>query len=83
MAEEPGPLTFEALAAVMQTNPVVVRRTMAGLCEAGFVRSGRGHGGGWTLARDLTEIIILDIHARLVPQAFFRGIPLHNTTHGR
>ena len=56
---------------------------MAGICEAGFVRSGRGHGGGWTLARDLTEIIILDIHARLVPQAFFRGIPLHNTTHGR
>lgn len=46
MAEEPRPLTSEALAAAMQTNPAVVRRTMAGLREAGFVRSGRGHGGG-------------------------------------
>ena len=62
MAEEPRPLTSEALAAAMQTNPSVVRRTMAGLREAGFVRSVRGHGGGWTLARDLHGITLRDIH---------------------
>jgi len=39
MAEVPGPLTSEALASAMQTDPAAVRRTMAGLHEAGFVRS--------------------------------------------
>lgn len=65
MAEEPRPLTSEALAAAMQTNPVVVRRIMAGLREAGFVRSGRRNGGGWTIARDLHEITLRDIHVAL------------------
>lgn len=65
MAEEPGPTTSERLATVLDTNPVVVRRTMAGLREAGLVRSERGHGGGWTVARALDEITLLDIHAAL------------------
>lgn len=65
MAEEPGPITSEALAAAMHTNPVVVRRVMAGLREAGFVRSGRGHGGGWTIARDLQTITLHDVYVAL------------------
>lgn len=65
MAEEPGPITSEMLAVAMHTNPVVVRRIMAGLREAGFVRSERGHGGGWTIARDLQTITLRDIYAAL------------------
>lgn len=65
MAEEPGPVTSEVLAAAMQTNPVFVRRIMAGLREAGFVRSERGHGGGWTIARELHEITLRDIYVAL------------------
>lgn len=65
MAEETGPITSELLAAAMHTNPVVVRRVMAGLREAGFVRSERGHGGGWSIARDLHEITLRDIHVAL------------------
>ena len=65
MAEESGPTTSEALAAALDTNPVVVRRTMAGLREAGLVRSERGHGGGWTVAHPLHDITLRDIHAAL------------------
>jgi len=62
MAELDGPVTSEALAKAMRTNPVVVRRTMAGLRERGYVRSEKGHGGGWTLARDLSKVTLRDIY---------------------
>lgn len=62
MAEATGPLTSEQLAKAMQTNPVVIRRILGGLREAGFVRSEKGHGGGWTIARDLAAITMRDIY---------------------
>jgi Rrf2 family protein len=65
MAEQSGPATSETLAKAMSTNPVVIRRIMAGLRERGYVRSEKGHGGGWTLARDLTEITLRDIYEAL------------------
>ncbi|MEQ8936880.1 MAG: Rrf2 family transcriptional regulator [Amphiplicatus sp.] len=60
-----GPMTSEALALMMRTNPVVVRRTMAGLREAGLVTSEKGPGGGWTLARDLSKISLHDVYTAL------------------
>ena len=57
-----GPVTSDAVAKMLGTNPVVVRRTMAGLRDAGYVRSEKGHGGGWTLERPLGAITMLDIH---------------------
>ncbi len=65
MAEHEGPMTSEALARAMATNPVVVRRIMAGLRDGGYVRSGKGHGGGWTLACDLSKVTLRDIYAAL------------------
>jgi Rrf2 family protein len=62
MAQHDGPMTSETAAAMLHTNPVVVRRTMAGLREAGYVSSVKGHGGGWTLARPLAEITMRDIY---------------------
>ena len=47
---------------MLGTNPVVVRRTMAGLREAGYVRSEKGHGGGWAIAADLNQVSLLDVH---------------------
>jgi DNA-binding IscR family transcriptional regulator len=38
---------------------------MAGLRDAGYVRSEKGHGGGWTLARSLEEISLLDVYEAL------------------
>lgn len=62
MAEVNTPLTSEQLAKAMQTNPVVVRRILAGLRDAGFVHSEKGHGGGWTIARDLASITMRDVY---------------------
>lgn len=65
MAEHEGPATSEVLAKAMDTNPVVIRRTMAGLRDQGYVRSEKGHGGGWTLACDLSKVTLRDIYAAL------------------
>ncbi len=74
MAEADGPVTSERLAAAMQTNPVVIRRIMAGLRDAGFVRSEKGHGGGWTISCDLAATSLLDIYNALgAPEMFAMG----------
>jgi len=62
MAELDHPATSEWLAQAMQTNPVVIRRLMAGLRDAGFVASSKGHGGGWVLCCPLEHITLGDIH---------------------
>lgn len=70
LAETPG-LTSEAMAAQTGTNAAVVRRTMAGLREAGLVRSQKGHGGGWTLARPLERITLADVYDALGEPTLF------------
>lgn len=66
LAEHPGETaTSESLAACVRTNPVVVRRTLAGLREAGLVASAAGHGGGWSLARDAAEITVREVYEAL------------------
>lgn len=65
IAERGGPVTSEVLAKAMGTNPVVVRRVLSGLRDKGYVRSEKGHGGGWTLARDLSKITLRDIYVAL------------------
>lgn len=64
---EAGPraLTSEQLASFIRTNPVVVRRIIAGLRDAGIVASERGPGGGWRLGRPLNEISLAEISATL------------------
>ena len=75
MAEAEGPITSDAIAKMLGSNPALVRRIMAGLRNAGYVRSEKGHGGGWTLARPLGEITLLDVHAALGrPELFAFGL---------
>ncbi|MBX7481961.1 Rrf2 family transcriptional regulator [Qipengyuania qiaonensis] len=74
LAEASGPVTSEAMAKAMQTNPVVIRRLMAGLREAGFVHSEKGHGGGWAIARDLASVSLRDVYDALgAPELFALG----------
>jgi DNA-binding IscR family transcriptional regulator len=65
MAEAQRPLTSETLAKALKTNPVVIRRVVAGLRDHGYVRSEKGHGGGWTLACDLSKVTLRDIYSAL------------------
>jgi len=65
MAEFDRPMTSEMLAMAMSTNPVVIRRIMGGLRDEGYVKSEKGHGGGWTLACDLDAVTLRDIYAAL------------------
>jgi len=71
VAATQGPVTSEAMAKAMQTNPVVIRRIMAGLRDAGFVHSEKGHGGGWTIARDPAAITLRDVYTALGSPALF------------
>ncbi|MBR1175758.1 Rrf2 family transcriptional regulator [Bradyrhizobium sp. KB893862 SZCCT0404] len=74
MAQQPGPFTSDTLAKAMDTNPVVIRRIMAGLRELGYVRSEKGHGGGWTLACDLSRVTLRDVYTALgSPQLLAMG----------
>lgn len=65
MAQQERALTSEDMAKAMDTNPVVIRRIMAGLRDEGYVRSEKGHGGGWTLACDLSKVTLRDIYDAL------------------
>ena len=65
MAQREGPVTSEVLAKAMDTNPVVIRRVMAGLRDQGYVQSEKGHGGGWTLSCDLSKVTLCDIYTAL------------------
>lgn len=65
MAEFKNPTTSEILAKSAQTNPVVIRRIMAGLRDRGFVQSEKGHGGGWLLSCDLKNVTIHDVYVAI------------------
>ena len=71
MADQDEPLTSTFLAQVMQTHPVVVRRTLGGLRDQGLVGSSKGRTGGWTLTCDLSDITLLDIYRAVGHPALF------------
>lgn len=64
----------DVLAKQTGSHAVVMRRTMAGLRRAGIVSSEKGHGGGWALARPLTEVTLADVYEALgMPSIFALG----------
>ncbi|WP_417601532.1 Rrf2 family transcriptional regulator [Pararhodobacter oceanensis] len=71
MAEREDPMTSDDLATCLMTNPVVVRRTMAFLREAGIVASARGHAGGWRITADLSTVSLRQLHDALGEPALF------------
>lgn len=62
MERSKTPLSSEKLAQAMDGNPAVVRRVLAGLRDAGYLDSEKGHGGGWSLSRPLDSVTLLDVH---------------------
>jgi len=65
-------LTSEFIAGSVGTNPVVIRRRLASLREAGLVESKGARGGGWTLGPDPARITLKMVRASLGVEAKFR-----------
>lgn len=65
MSQNEGAATSESIAKMFDTNPVVVRRMMASLRKKDIVKSQKGHGGGWLLAKNLKDITLFDIFEAL------------------
>lgn len=71
MAMDPdGAQTSTEIAEHAGTNPVVVRRVLGRLREAGLLTSEKGHSGGWKLARAPEEITLADVFSALDEQLF-------------
>ncbi len=74
LAQADGPVTSEVLARALRSHPVVVRRVMAGLRDHGYVQSEKGHGGGWSLACELSKLTLRDVYVALgAPSLFALG----------
>lgn len=66
MAGDPGRVRTSAdIADHAGTNPVVVRRVLGKLREAGILSSEKGHAGGWRLARPAKNITLADVYLAL------------------
>ncbi|MCA1935658.1 MAG: Rrf2 family transcriptional regulator [Asticcacaulis sp.] len=74
MADTDKAVTSERLSQMMGTNPVVIRRVMAGLREQGLVQSEKGHGGGWRLGRPLAQVTLAEVYRAVgEPELFAMG----------
>ena len=74
LAHSDRPMTSEQMAAMLETNPVLVRRVLAGLRERGYISSERGHGGGWSIICDLARVTLRDVYDAVgAPTVFAMG----------
>lgn len=65
MSQHQAPLTSQAIGKMLNTNPVVVRRTLSCLRKQNLIQAEKGHGGGWQLIRPLDQISLRDVYEAL------------------
>jgi Rrf2 family protein len=70
-AQRPRPLTSEFIAGSVNTNPVVIRRILGVLREAGLVKSQSGVSGGWELVATPETITLGGLYQVVRPGTVF------------
>ncbi|HTN64513.1 MAG TPA: Rrf2 family transcriptional regulator [Devosia sp.] len=65
LVDRPDAVTSTVLSQCLMTNPVVVRRVMGELRQAGIVASAKGHDGGWRLTKPPAEVSLHDVSTAL------------------
>lgn len=68
---EGGLVTSARMADSVNSNPVVVRRILGALRNAGLVTSQPGPHGGWRLARSPEQMTLLDVYRALEDEPIF------------
>ena len=69
-------LTSNRVADSVNTNPVIIRRCLGDLRQAGLVTVRHGAGAGWSLARAPAEITLLEVYDAVGQESPFG---LHHT----
>ncbi|WP_327088915.1 Rrf2 family transcriptional regulator [Nonomuraea sp. NBC_01738] len=64
-------LTSDQVAASVNTNSVIIRRSLGDLRRAGLVAVRHGAGAGWSLARAPEEIVLLDVYDAVEQEPLF------------
>lgn len=63
--------TSQRIARSVNTNPVVIRRCLGELRDAGLVEASRGRSGGWVLTRDSSEITLDEVYSAVGGEEIF------------
>src|SRR5262245_3923196 len=64
-------LTSDQVAASVNTNPVIIRRSLGDLRQAGLVNVRHGAAAGWSLARAPEQISLLDVYHAVGQEPLF------------
>jgi len=71
-------LTSDQVAASVNTNPVIIRRSLSDLRRAGLVDVRHGAGAGWSLARAPEDVSLLEVYEAVEQKPLFglhRSVP--------
>ncbi len=75
MARQERPISSEQIGTMLDTNAAVVRRTLAGLRKAGYVRAEKGRNGGWRIGCDLNRVTLLGVPCAEMPRRGEDDVP--------
>jgi Rrf2 family protein len=80
--QAPSARTTDQIAAATRVPKAYLSKVLQGLSRAGIVHSQRGIGGGMTLAKEASELTILEVVNAVEPIGRIRHCPLGLAAHG-